>query len=76
MRTVMIRLDAPRRIRRIDMERIQMSTYLLNRGEILDHPCAGLEHPAFGRQGVSGITIVINGKAFASRHFVHLVFFS
>lgn len=73
MRTVVIRLHAPRRIRCIDMKRIQMSTDLLDRGEILDHSRPGLEHPAFDRSGVSGVSIVVDGEALARSQFVHLV---
>lgn len=61
MRTVMIRLNAPGRIRRIHMERIQMRTYLLDRRKILDHPRAGLEDAAFGCERGPRVSIVVDG---------------
>lgn len=61
MRTVVIRLNAPGRIRRIHMERIQMRTYLLNGRKVLDHPRAGLEDAAFGRERGSRVSVVVDG---------------
>jgi hypothetical protein len=53
MCTVMIRLDRPRGIRRVDMQRIEMRADLLDGSEVLNDGGAGIEHLALGCQIIS-----------------------
>lgn len=49
MRTVVVRLHAARRVRSIDMERMQMGTNLLDGRESLRGACCGFQDLGPGR---------------------------
>jgi hypothetical protein len=53
MCTVMIRLDRPRWIRRVNVQRIEMRADLLDGSEVLNDGGAGFENPALGCQIIS-----------------------
>ena len=72
----MIRLNAPGRIRGIDMKGIQMGADPLDGGEILDHAGAGFEDAAFGCQRGAGVAVVVDGEILCERcHFLFFFFF-